>query len=261
MTLLESQPFLAQERAAWILNAHQHGFVKFKFSGQADLERLASGESAAHIDSIDEETEAPILRIMCDIVGAPIARWVDSGMAGQQPTVTIGSFATFWDAPNRGVARGGDHGHGQAIDVNDLGFDGVTSGVEQVLLDLPRGTYLFGVPYQGDYFDPSDGLAARKAAVEAAHPLPPPGVAPGTRIEVTDVSVKMHSSRCYTATAVPGMQDGVYQWVWENHIASGSAEDFLISTSLVDTLDALRARGSQVSVMPDFNNHLHISSR
>jgi hypothetical protein len=259
MELVEAQPFLAQERAEWILKAYHHGFVQFENSGLADLERLAAGDQAGHIESTESDVEAPILRIMCHLVGAPIARWIDGGTLGAKPTLTIGSFATWW-SQQRGQARDGNHGHGRAIDLNDLGFTGDTAGVDQVLADLPQGKYGLGVPFQGDYFEGDDKLSNMKAAVEAQNPAPAPNQAQGPQIQVGE-GLKVHTSRVFTSQATLGVQNGQPGWVWNDSHVAGKAEDFLVSDTLLNTIETMRDAGSSVYVFPDFNNHLHIQTK
>jgi hypothetical protein len=259
MALVEAQPFLAQERAEWILKAYHHGFVQFSNSGLADLERLAAGEQAGYISSHEDDVEAPILRIMCQLVGAPIARWIDGGTVGPKPTLTIGSFATWWNKSQRGQARGGSHGNGRAIDLNDLGFTGNTSGVDQVLRDLPRGTYGLGVPFQGDYLDAADKLDNMKEVAEAQNPVPAQAQVQGSQIQVGE-GLKVHKSGVFTSAAALEVRDGQPAWDWTDTLVGGNAEDFLVSKTLQDAIDEMRANGSSVYVFPDYNNHLHIQT-
>lgn len=52
----------------------------------------------------------------------------------------------------KGIYRADSHSLGQAIDINDLDFQGTSDRVIQVLEDLPPGSYGIGLPFQGEFF-------------------------------------------------------------------------------------------------------------
>ncbi len=238
--LLAEAPATSKDYAAWVLKAHDQGFVKFKARAKEDLEGLKGGQKVGKADPLGDDI-IPSLLVMRDIVKGPAQRWVDAGAKGDKPSVTLGSYITA----NGGGTRDAPHGTGKAIDVNDLDVAATVANVIAILGDLSAGAYGLGMPFQGDFFDSADDIEQKKKAEEAK---PEPG-------PVTNC-VKKFTSHIYQATWDKEKK------TWHETIEqAGQAYTLLQSDKLKDALKTMRKAGTTLTIFPDNPNHLHVDKR
>lgn len=153
-----------KDYAAWLLKAHDQGFVVFAsgMGTEDQLKKLKEGTKIGNVDPGQSDILGS-LEIMHEIAKGPIGRWI-AKPEGAKPTITVGSMV-------RAGESAGPHGKGAAIDVNQGDFDGTAADVITVLGDLDKGSYGIGLPFQGDFF-PADKNIATLEAAEAAKPTP-----------------------------------------------------------------------------------------
>lgn len=236
LALLTVRPDAHPERAAWLLSAHAHGFVQFKFNARRDLTALAAGRSVGAADPT-RRNGLGTLRVMCAVVRGPITRWIDAGAHGALPTVTLGSFITA----SSGAVRARRHGRGLAIDINDLRFTATARDVVALLEDLPRGNYGIGLPYQGPFFPGHRRLAVLKRT---------------SRTGRIRRGLKKWRSHVWRSTRDSHLQE----WVDEIEEA-GRAYSLVGSRALRAFIERRTRAGSRFVIFPDNPNHLHIDVR
>ena len=236
--LLEEVLKTNKDYAAWVLKAHDQGFVTFS-SGMGTEDQLKKLKDGTKIGSVDPGQSDVLgsLEIMHEIAKGPIGRWV-AKPDGAKPTITVGSMV-------RSGESAGPHGKGAAIDVNQGDFDGNANDVITVLGDLDKGSYGIGLPFQGDFF-PADKNIATLEADEAKKP------APG---EISG-ALKKFTQHTYKAT-----YDAKTKAWTETIDGAGGASALLKSDDLKKQLKKMRDAGSTLMIFPDNDNHLHLDSR
>jgi hypothetical protein len=227
-----------KDYAAWVLKAHDQGFVLFS-SGMGTEDQLKKLKEGTKIGNVDpgQSDILGALQIMHEVAKGPIGRWV-AKPEGDKPTITLGSMV-------RAGESAGPHGKGAAIDINQGDFDGNANDVITVLGDLDKGSYGIGLPFQGDFF-PADKNIATLEAAEAKKPTP--GEISG--------ALKKFTQHTYKATY------NAKDKTWSETIdTAGGASALLKSDDLRKQLKKMKDAGSTLMIFPDNDNHLHLDSR
>lgn len=236
--LLSEELKTNKDYAAWVLKAHDQGFVIFSsgMGTEDQLKKLKDGTKIGNVDPGQSDILGS-LEIMHEIAKGPIGRWV-AKPDGAKPTITVGSMVRTGESA-------GPHGKGAAIDVNQGDFDGNANDVITVLGDLDKGSYGIGLPFQGDFF-PADKNIATLETAEAKKP------APG---EISG-ALKKFTQHTYKA-----IYDAKTKAWTETIDTAGGASALLKSDDLKKQLKKMKDAGSTLMVFPDNDNHLHLDSR
>ena len=243
VSLLMRAPLTTIERARWLLDVAQEGFVTFNTNEhRKKLEKLAQGEKVDDLDPTKQDV--PILATEVGLVRRLVEGWLAS-KEEQRPRFEHGSM----------LRSGSAHGKGKALDINGLQTDESASRAELLLQQLDpsiHAKYGLGMPFQSDFFDPADELKSKQSAAEEA------AGAETQTLSVSHALVK-GAAHTYRATATRSAQG----WVWSAPVldANKGAERLLRSESLKRTLAAARAKGIELMVFPDNVNHLHIEMK
>lgn len=286
--LLQRAPATVKERAAWILQAADQGFVSFNTpSARANLEGVRDGDKVGDLDPKMAGYDVPILVVELGLAQTVVRRWVAAKGAGAKPSIEFGSMI-------RPMAGGGPHGKGKAIDINALRMAASVDATVLVLNDLDSAihkAYGLGLPFQGEFFDKADELATKKAAAErsAAAVVPlavggstdagtqalekvapasttadagikPADHAPAAPLTIKD-AVQKFESRLIESTATIGPAG---KWIWKDGTQDAEwngAYKRLKSQKLKDALAVRSKDGFHFDIFPDNDDHLHLDAR
>ena len=247
--------------AGWLIKAAELGFAAFTDPRKEIENQLKSLAGDKKIGSIPKDAAVlPGLKTMYSIVKASIDRWTKDGASVEKKKpVALGSFI------RNTVDR---HGVGKAVDINELNFTSA-AGVIQVLGDLPVGAYGIGLPFQGEFFQPSDELKSKKEAQQKNLAKQAP-VGPETSSSKEDQNAsKIPVEPDKITGAVVQWDSGEYESEYDpdtkkwkdKRVNSLGAVEHLKSDALKKKIKDMSTNGYALLIFPDAPNHLHIDSR
>ena len=142
---------------------------------------------------------------------------------------------------------GDAHASGASADLfSGFDWDGSRGPAQviEVLQDLPKGTYTIGLPMQGQFF-PADEYLDRTQKTTLAQ-----GAAR------TPDSIVYYSTRLWRSTYDAS---GGPKYPWKDERLDGLVVTRLKSAALKSAITALAGSGTTLNVMPDQNDHIHIT--
>lgn len=253
------KPSTNKDMAVWLLDGEKHGFVKFWPFYHRQLEDIAAEkdtlEMYVHRDKDTSKTERrsfktggaalPVLTFLVALTRARADRWL-ADTSQDKTFVEAGELIRKLpkDAHDTGKSAdlfphfdwNGANGPAQVIEVLDA---------------LPAGTYLIGLPMQGQFFPKSEYLASRqeKSIADAG-----PG---GTPADITQPSLIYWRDQFYTSK-YDAAKGAKYPWT-DTGGGSGVATR-LRSAALKADLGTLAGKGTKITVFPDYDNHIHVQA-
>lgn len=263
---LARQPNTDPDMAAWLLAGEEHGFVRFRpfyrkqmadirdrkthLTVVVDVDRSVPKKPKTKTGPMKSPAGAAaeplgVLTILTGLTRARAQRWVDNPTK-EKPYVDAGDLIR--DLPGRDA-----HTSGASADLFpkfSWTGPGGPAQVMQVLEDLPTGSYVIGLPMQGQFFPKEEYLDTRqkKSIAEAG-----PG---GTPKDVVQPSLVYWTGSFYTSKYDPS-KGSKYPWV--DSEGSGGVVNRLRSGALKDKIEALRSQGIAIDVIPDYDGHIHIT--
>ncbi len=258
--LVTESPSSAKDRAKWILSASEEGFVTFNTKKQRqDVEDIRDEKKVGSLDPT-AKNYLPILAVEVGLIKSAVQRWIDDEGKGSKPTIELGSLIRSGKDP---------HASGKAIDINKLKMVTSVDATITIIKDLDKSlhaSYGIGLPFQGEFFDPSDELGTKKKIAESAAPkraaAPSDAAAAGKGSPGSTISVKDGLKKFYTYVygSTGTLKDGV--WSWTDTVQdAGGAHKHLKSQLLKDALAQKTKDGFTLVIFPDNDDHLHLDVR
>jgi hypothetical protein len=247
---LAQKPATTQEIAQWLLTGEKHGFITFREDQRPQIVALADGKSEVRVavgdgksmgmHTVNTTKALGVLVILKGLTQARADRWTADPSNPKSPVQTgdlIRNLTTkITDA----------HAGGASADLfRDFDWEKPNgpAQVGEVLQDLPPGTYTIGLPMQGDFFPKDEWLAnTQKTALKNGDKQTPP-------------SLIYWQTVFWKSTYAPEKGD----YPWDDQPAGGLVAGRLKSGALKAAIDALKAKGTTLHVMPDYDNHIHIT--
>jgi hypothetical protein len=260
---LKKQPASNADMAAWLLAGEKVGFVSLRPFYRQQMADIRDGKPdvgvITDIDKSDPKNPKPITgRMSLKTTGAPLGaltvltgltraraeRWVQNPAQPKDP-VDVGDMI-------RNLSKDA-HSGGASVDLfPQFGWTDANgpSQVIQVLQDLPKGSYTIGLPMQGQFFPKDQYLASRqeKSIADAG-----PG---GTPKDITAPSLVYWTTVTYTSRYDSSKGP---KYPWQDVKGERGVIDRLRSAPLKDAIHALAAKGIAIDVMPDWDNHIHVT--
>jgi hypothetical protein len=247
---LGKRPATTPEIAQWLLDGAAHRFITFRPDQLPQIEDLAAGKSEVTVRVGDGSTSAPhkvntskalgVLTILEDLTRGRAQRWTADTTKPKSPVVAgdlIRNLKTkITDA----------HAGGASADLfPNFEWDSPKGPAQiiEVLRDLRPATYTIGLPMQGDFFPKDEYLDnTQKAALAQGATETPP-------------SLVYWQTVFWKSTYAP--EKGKYPW--NDAVAGGLVVGHLKSAALKSEIAALKAKGTTLHVMPDYDGHIHIT--
>jgi hypothetical protein len=247
---LAKHPATTPEVAQWLLDGKSHGFITFREDQLPQITDLAAGKSEVTVATGDGSTRAAhkvnagkalgVLTILEGLTRGRATRWTKDTTKPKSPVVTgdlIRNLKTkITDA----------HAGGASADLfPNFDWDGAKGPgqIIEVLGDLPPGTYTIGLPMQGEFFPKDEWLKNTQAAALAQGATETP------------LSLVYWQTVFWKSTYAP--DKGAYPWI--DAAAGGLVVGHLKSGALKSAIAALKAKGTTLHVMPDYDRHIHIT--
>jgi hypothetical protein len=260
--LVAEAPSTPDERATWLLEAHDMSFVTFTTGRQKEqVEGIRDKKKVEALDPAAKDYDVPILRVEVGLVKNAAQRWIDGGGSGAKPSIRFGSFIR--------TGSSSLHSKGRAIDINDLTQATSIDATVRILNDLDPSihkSYEIGLPFQGDFFDPADEITSKRTAAEqaaarsaAARATERPNASARTSPQpaIVENALVKFSAHIYASTGT--LAGGKWDWSDPRTAAGGAAHKLLKSQVLRDALDARRKDGLTFTIFPDNDDHLHLA--
>jgi hypothetical protein len=247
---LAQQPIGNADVAAWLPAGEKLGFITFRDDGRPQIADLAAGKSEVRAYVGDRSKLKPqkvdtSKRSACSrrlrASRAAARRWTADMTQAKWPVETGELIRNLTGSiPDA-------HAAGASADLfSSFDWDG-SKGPRQiieVLQDQPKGTYTIGLPMQGEFFPKAEYLANTQKDTLAKGATQTPN------------SLIYYSTAFWRSTYDPSLRP---DYPWKDERIGGLVVTRLKSTALQSALTALAGVGTTLKVMPDQNNHIHIT--